>query len=89
MHFCCISWSRGDPELDALGLLGPKAEDLLGVISQDAERDVDRLIADKTCIVAFGPDGVKENDWQQTSSGRFCPMCQWLTSSRAASRICQ
>src|SRR5262245_40589934 len=36
---------NAQPELGALGLLDPDAENLLGAVRQDAERDVARLVA--------------------------------------------
>ena len=38
------------PELRALGLLDPYPEDFLGAIRQDAERDVNRLVAHEALI---------------------------------------
>ena len=49
------------PELGALGLLDPEAEDLLGAVGQDAERDVDRLVADDALVADLDPDGVEED----------------------------
>ena len=37
------------PELGALGLLDPDAENLLGTVGQDAERDAYRLVARGIC----------------------------------------
>lgn len=37
-------------------MLDPDAEDLLAAVSQDAERDVDGLVADKALIADLDPD---------------------------------
>ena len=49
------------PEFGALGLLDPDAEDLLGAVRQDAERDVDRLVAHEAFVADLDPDGVEEH----------------------------
>jgi hypothetical protein len=49
------------PELRALGLLDPYPEDFLGAIRQDAERDVNRLVAHEALIPDLDPDRVEEH----------------------------
>ena len=44
-----------------LVLLEPKAENLLGAVGSDAERNVDRLVADKTLIADFDPQRIEED----------------------------
>jgi hypothetical protein len=40
------------PEFGALGLLDPDAQNLLGAVRQDAERDIDGLVPDKALVTA-------------------------------------
>ena len=49
------------PELGAFGLLDPDAENLLGALRQDAERDVDRLVADEALVADLDPNGIEEH----------------------------
>ncbi len=49
------------PELGTLGLLDPDAEDFLGPVGQDAERDVDRLVAHEAFVPDLHPDRVEEH----------------------------
>ena len=50
------------PEFGAFGLLDPDAEYLLGAIRQDAERDVDRFVANEALAPDLDPDGVEEDE---------------------------
>ena len=49
------------PELGALVLLEPQAQDLLGAVGAHAERDVDRLVADQPFVADLDPQGIEEN----------------------------
>ena len=49
------------PELGALGLLDPDAQNLLGAVRQDAESDIDRLIPDKALVADLDPNGIEED----------------------------
>src|SRR5712691_12269451 len=49
------------PKLGALGLLDPDAEDLLRALGQDAERDVDRLVAHEALVADLDPYGIEEH----------------------------
>ena len=49
------------PELGALALLDPDAENLLGTVRQDSERDIDRLVAHEALVADLHPDGVEED----------------------------
>jgi hypothetical protein len=50
------------PELRALVLLKPEAEDFLAAIGFYAERDMDGLVAHETLIPDLHPQGVEEDD---------------------------
>src|SRR3954471_20885904 len=43
------------------GLLDPQAQDLLGAIGPNPERDMDRLIADQSLVADLHPQRVKED----------------------------
>jgi hypothetical protein len=49
------------PELGALGLLDPDAQNLLRAFRQDAEGDVDRLVAHEAFVPDLDPNGIKEH----------------------------
>src|SRR4051812_28748975 len=49
------------PELGPFGLLDPQAQDLLGAIGPNPERDMDRLIADQSLVADLHPQRVKED----------------------------
>jgi len=49
------------PEFCALRLLDPDAQDLLGAVGQDAECDVDGLVANETLVPDLDPDGIEED----------------------------
>ena len=49
------------PEFGALGLFDPDAENLLGAVRQDAERDVDRLVAHEAFVADLDPNGIEEH----------------------------
>src|SRR4029453_3355709 len=50
-----------EPELGALGLLDPEAEDLLAAVRADAERDIHRLVADRALVADLHAQGVEED----------------------------
>ena len=49
------------PEFGAFGLLDPDAEDFLGAVRQNAQRDINRLVADEAFVADLDPDGIKEH----------------------------
>ena len=49
------------PELRALVLLEPQAEDLLAAVGSDAEGDVHRLVPDEPLVADLHPQGVEED----------------------------
>jgi hypothetical protein len=49
-----------EPELGALVLLQPEAEDLLGPVHPDAEGDVDGLVPNRAFIADLHLQGVEE-----------------------------
>lgn len=49
------------PELGALVLLQPKAEDLLGAIGRHAERDVDRLVSHDALVAHLDAQSVEKH----------------------------
>ena len=48
------------PEFGAFVLLEPQAENLLGAVGADAERDMHRLVADQPFVADFDPQGSKK-----------------------------
>ena len=50
-----------EPELGTLGLLDPEPEDLPGAVRLNAEREVDRLVADEPLVPDLHPDRVEED----------------------------
>ena len=42
-------------------LLDPDAENLLGAVRQDAERDINRLVAHEAFVADLDPDGIEEH----------------------------
>jgi hypothetical protein len=50
-----------EPELGALGLLDPDAENLLAAVGQDAERDINGLVADEAFVPDLDPYRVEED----------------------------
>ena len=52
-----------EPKLGAFRLLDPNAENLFATVGQDAERDVNRFIADKALISDFDPGSIEKDDW--------------------------
>src|SRR5665213_2562691 len=71
-----------EPELGALCLLDPDAEDLLGTIGQDAERDVHRLVAHEPLVADFDADRVEED---QRIAGVERRPCHSATASSTVS----
>ena len=49
------------PELRALGVLDPQAQDVLAAVGQDAQRQVDRLVAHHGVLADLHPQGVEEH----------------------------
>ena len=49
------------PELGALRLLDPQAQNRLRAVRQDAERDVDGLVPDEALVPDLHPDRIKED----------------------------
>ena len=49
------------PELGALVLLEPQAQDLLGAVGAHPERDMDRLVADQSFVADLDPQGIEED----------------------------
>src|SRR3954468_14405255 len=49
------------PELGPFGLLDPQAQDLLGAIGPNPERDMDSLVADQSLVADLHPQRVKED----------------------------
>jgi len=49
------------PELGALGLLDPQAQDLLAAVGTDTEGEVDRLVADRALVADLHPQGIEEH----------------------------
>ena len=49
------------PELGAFGLLDPQAQNILGTVGQDTQRDVDRLVAHGAFIADLDPQGIEEH----------------------------
>jgi hypothetical protein len=43
------------PELGSLGLLNPKSQSLLGIMAGDADRHVNRFVADQTLTTSLHP----------------------------------
>jgi hypothetical protein len=54
-------WHHPKPELGALGLLDPQAKDLFTAAGADAERQVDRLVADRALVADLHPQGVEDD----------------------------
>ncbi len=71
-----------EPELGALGLLDPDAENLVRAVRQDAERDVDGLVAHEVIVSDLDPDGVEEDQRVDRSAAGSAIRA---TSSRTAS----
>ena len=49
------------PGLGAFGPFDPDAQNLLGAVRQDAERDVDRLVAHEAFDADLDPNGIEEH----------------------------
>jgi hypothetical protein len=64
------------------GLLDPDAQNLLRAVGQDAERDVDGLVADEALVPDLDPDGVEED---QRINGVERPVLPFATFSSTAS----
>jgi hypothetical protein len=48
-------------QICALGRLDPEPEDVLRPVGGDAERQIDRLVADQTLVADLDANGVEEN----------------------------
>src|SRR5207342_1440324 len=48
------------PEFGAFGLFDPDAENLFGAVRQQAQRNIDRLVAHEAFVADLDPDGVEE-----------------------------
>lgn len=57
------SASHSQPELGAFGLLDPDPQHVAGVVGQDAERQVHRLVADDGVFPDLDPQCVEEDHW--------------------------
>ena len=51
-----------EPELGALALLDPKAEDVLVALGIERQRDVDGLVVDQTLVADLHPQRIEEDD---------------------------
>ena len=61
-----------EPELGRSILLQPKAQNLLGAVAADAQRDVHRLAADQPFVADLHRPGVEESQRSTGSRGRAC-----------------
>ena len=50
------------PELGALGLLDPQAQNLFVALNGEAQRQIDRLVADHPLAADFDPERVENDD---------------------------
>ena len=66
------------PELGALILLEPQAENFLGAVGAHAERGVHRLVADQPFIPDLNPQGIEEHQRIDCFQGAGLPGCDLL-----------
>ena len=62
------------PELGALGLLDPQAQNLFVALNGEAQRQIDRLVADHPLVADFDPERVENDDRINLVQGPVLPV---------------
>lgn len=73
------------PELGAFRLLDPDAQNLPGAVGQDAERDVDGLVANKPLVPNLDPDGIEKDQRIERVKRSVLPLAD-LVQNRISDR---
>jgi len=77
-------WHHAKPELGAFGLFDPQAQELLAAAGADAERQMDRLVADRALVTDLHLQGVEDD--HRRPRHRDAPPCLVRDPSRTGVR---